>query len=126
MNPALVISLVISGLALLVGTGLVPMYIRHSNKQAVSNHRLDSMERDMKEHKAALTELAKAGALTTQTVEMIQQRLTKLDVLESVAADVRNLNRLVEHVMPRTETESRFSDVQHRVENVEAVVFNKS
>lgn len=118
------LGLIISFVALLLGGGLLPMFLSHSNKQAVQGDRQDRMQVQLDNAHSDLTKLRTEQAVTSQNVNEIKSKLDKLDLLEVVHANVENLKHIADHMIPRKEAEAELTAVKHRVETVEQIVFH--
>lgn len=125
MSPLQYIPLAISILTLLAGGGLFSRVFSYSRKQAVHEYQQTETEKKVAENTRELAELQRALALTRQTMDHVEKKLDKLDLIESVHAKLEILARIAENVIPRPEAEAKFSDLGRRVEHVEEAVFHK-
>jgi hypothetical protein len=119
------ISLIVSGIALLLGGGLLSRYIVHSNRQAVLNHDAERNKADIAKNTADLVLVHSQIALMTYQVSQISTKLEKLDLLEVVHTNVENLKEMAQNMMPRLEGEAKIRAVDQRVDGIAAVVFHK-
>lgn len=112
----MVLSLVLAGLSLLFGAGLLSRFMAHSNKQAVMQDRQERLEAEVAKHGLEIRDIRQSLALTAQSVENINARLGKLDLIEKVASDVAHIREL---------SAVRITAVENRVDTIENTVLDK-
>lgn len=129
MQPA-IIALILSCITLIVGSGLLPMFLRLSRENAVRADRLQQTQDEVKKHGEEIKLNSLNHALLKQAVESLTARLGKLDLIDSIAADARftreSIVAINSQLMPRREAESRIANVEHRIDDVENAIERRS
>jgi hypothetical protein len=122
MNPGM-IALIISILVALFGAGMLTRFLNINAENAVRADRQQRNEDKVKEQGEHIRQLELGQALLDQSLNGVLARLSKLDLIDGIASDVRftresivNINR---EFIPRREVEVLVKNVERRVETLE-------
>ena len=125
MSPG-TISLIVSVVVALLGAGLLPKFLSINAENAVRADRLQRTEDEVKKHGDEIKKNSTDHALLKQAVEGLTLRLTKLDLIDGIAADARftreSIVAINNNLMPRREAESRIKNVENRINDVEHAI----
>jgi hypothetical protein len=125
MNPATlaIVSLIISILIALFGAGMLSRFLNINAENAVRADRQQRSEDKVKEQGEHIRKLELGQALLEQSVESIMARLSKLDMIDGIASDVRftreSIVQINREFIPRREVEVLVKNVERRVETLE-------
>lgn len=126
MNPVTVIaivSLAISILIALFGAGMLSRFLNINAENAVRADRQKLAEEKVKHQGDHIRTLELEQALLKQSLEGVMMRLSKLDLIDGIAADVRftreSIISINSQLIPRREVESVFESLERRVNNLE-------
>lgn len=118
-----IISLVISALVAIFGAGMLTRFLQINAENAVRSDRQKVAEEKVKDQGEHIRKLELAYALLDQSLNGVLARLSKLDLIDGIASDVRftresivNINR---EFIPRREVEVLVKNVERRVETLE-------